>query len=92
MNISTTLASSENVINVLDQERAYVVGYDLVSRCVRVDAIAEHAGGKATLGRAVSDDYRGLGCILLLGPGGNGVVDGVDRVVVEGQWDDLVNL
>jgi len=81
---------SKFVLDGLDQDRPDLLRHHLVARRVGVDTISKHAGGKASLCRAVGDENGRFGFILRLGQARDRLVDGFNDSIAW-ERDDLVN-
>lgn len=55
-----------------------------------MNTIPQHSSGET--GITIGNHNGRITTVQTSSPGRNGIVDGDDRVVVEGQGDDLVNL
>lgn len=82
----------QEVLHEADQQRADLVGDQLVAHGVRVHAVAQHLGGVAVVLGAVGDDDGGLGRVVALDPAGDLGVEGDDWRGGEGEGDELVDL
>lgn len=82
--------SLQGLLDIVDQQRRDSRLDQSVTLLIRVDTIPQHGGREASV--AVRNDDRGLRAILTFGPGRDGGVEGDDRVVVERERNDQVNL
>jgi len=89
---ATTLLSSKLVFDKPNQERANLLGHELVSLSIWMDTITMHRRRVASLRRAVCNDDGRLCCVLSCGPGGNRGIDGPDLTVVHRQRNNFINL
>lgn len=83
--LHTSSGTSRNhVVHEADEQRANLIGHHLVTRGVRVHAVAEHLRRETVLLGAVGDDDGGLGSVLALDPARDLGVEGIDAGGGEG--------
>lgn len=84
------ILDAQGLLYIVDQQRRDSRLDQSVALLIRVDTVSQHGCREASV--TVRDDYRRFRAIQTSSPGRNGIVNGNNGVVIEGQGNDLVNL